>query len=383
VLKYKLPITVTFEHVYGHQDDRLSFDALPRLAQLNVIMDHCAKEKVLDLHVHAPSPRRPASIAYEGWQCSVNGVKISSNPGKVVQRAVFGTKLCAHLTGKDRITQLAFSEIDWDAMELATDLFPPLYRLWVSKYVSGFFGTGLMMKHWQFWERSECPCCQHPREDKKHMMTCPNEDCLDTWHQSLLGLEAWMIENDMDPAICEVILLTLEDWDPTKSFATFSNPRTFRAAQAQDQIGWLHTTEGKISVQRKHLQAEHYRSIDSRRSPGKWAAGLITNLGSVTHSQWLHGCAVLHERDAQGLKLKQGRELLAAIQNQLALGIEGLHVWDHHYITRENACSLALLVANKQAWLSGILIARETYLNSEAREMGGMQNCMLHWLAQG
>jgi hypothetical protein len=297
---------------------------------------------------------------------------------------VFETKLCAHLMGKDRITQLAFSEIlDWDAMELATNLFPPLYRLWFSKHVSGFFGTGLMMKHWQFcWEHSECPWCQHPREDKKHMMTCPNEDCSDTWHQSLLGLEAWMIENDTDPAICKAILLTVEDRDATKSFATFSDPRTFRAAQAQDRIGWLHTTEGKISVQWNHLQAEQYRSIDLCWSPGKWAAGLITNLLPVTHSQWLHQCAVLHKRNAQGLKLKLGRELLAAIQSQLALGLEGLHVWDHHYITHGNACILALPAANKQAWLSGILlIAWETYLNSEAREVGGMWNCMLHWLA--
>jgi hypothetical protein len=53
---------------------------------------------------------------------------------------VFGTKLCAHLTGKQWIMQLAFSDINWDAMELATDLFPPLYHLcWVSKHVSGFF----------------------------------------------------------------------------------------------------------------------------------------------------------------------------------------------------------------------------------------------------
>jgi hypothetical protein len=192
-----------------------------------------------------------------------------------------------------------------------------------------------------------------------------------------------MVENDMDPAMCEAILLTPEDWDPTVAFATFSNPWTFQAAQAQDQIGWLHTTEGKISVQWKHLQAEHYRSIDSRRSPGKWAAGLITNLLSVIHSQWLHRCTVLHKRDAQGLQLKQGQELLAVIQNQLALGLEGLHVWDHHYITRGNACILALPAAKKQAWLSGILIAREMYSNSEAREMGGMRSCMLHWLAQG
>jgi hypothetical protein len=170
-----------------------------------------------------------------------------------------------------------------------------------------------------------------------------------------------MIETDTDPAICEAILLTLEDRDPTKSFATFSNPRTLRAAQAQDQIGWLHTTEGKISAQWKQLQAEHYRSINSRRSPRKWAAELITNLLSV----------------------KQGQGLLAAIQNQLALGLEGLHVRDHHYITRGSACILALPAANKQAWLSGILIAWETYLHNEAREMGDMRNFMLHWLAQG
>jgi hypothetical protein len=217
-------------------------------------------------------------------------------------------------------------------------------------------------------------------------MTCPSEDCLETWHQSLLGLGAWVIETDTDPAICEAILLTLEDQDPTKSFATFSNPRTLRAAQAKDWIGWLHTTEGKSQPNGSNCRRNTtglWIHVDSRQSPGKWAAGLITNLLSVTHSQWLHWYAVLHERDVQGLESKQGRDLLAAIQNQLVLGLEGLHVRDHHYITCGNACILALPAANKQAWLSGILIARETYLDSEAREMGGMQNCMLHWLAQG
>ena len=45
-------------------------------------------------------------------------------------------------------------DIDWDAMETATDLFPPLYRLWASKHVSGFFGIGTMMKNWDFWDHS-------------------------------------------------------------------------------------------------------------------------------------------------------------------------------------------------------------------------------------
>ena len=34
----------TLEHVKGHQDDKISFDLLPRLAQLNVICDQNSKE---------------------------------------------------------------------------------------------------------------------------------------------------------------------------------------------------------------------------------------------------------------------------------------------------------------------------------------------------
>jgi hypothetical protein len=125
------------------------------------------------------------------------------------------------------------------------------------------------------------------------------------------------MEMDTNPAIMECILLSLETCNPNQLFMAFSNPRTLQASQAQDWIGWLHTTEGKLSSKWQLLQAEHYKSIDSCRSPGKWAAGLITNLLVVTHSQWLHRCAILHEKDAQGLKLKEGQELQTDIQEQL------------------------------------------------------------------
>jgi hypothetical protein len=382
VIKHKLSITVDFEHVYGHQDDLLAFEDLPRLAQLNVQMDSNAKRRLIQLYEQPANPRCPSSIAYEGWQCSINGIKVTSDPGKAIRRAVFGTKLRAFLVAKHRITPSAFDDIDWDAMEKATDLFPPLYRLWVSKHASGFFGIGTMMLNWKYWEHSKCPCCQHDREDKYHLLTCPHEDCAETWQNLLLGLEAWMIETDTAPAIRDCLLPTLATRNPAQSLAHFSLPMALRAAQAQDKIGWMHTTEGKISKQWQQIQKAHYRNLNSRRSPTKWAAGLITNLLSVTHSQWLHRCAVEHERDAQGLKMKEGRELTAAITAQLALGVEGLHARDRHYITRGRDHIFSLPAANKKAWLSGICIARETYLASEARDTDSMRACMLHWLAQ-
>jgi hypothetical protein len=109
----------------------------------------------------------------------------------------------------------------------------------------------------------------------------------------------------------------------------------------------------------------------------------VTNLLGITHSQWLHRCAVLHERDSQGHKLKDSQELATAIQEQFLLGLDGLQARDHHFITHGQGTVNALPVDNKQAWLSGICIARQLYQESEARELDGMRNIMLHWLSAG
>jgi hypothetical protein len=115
---------------------------------------------------------------------------------------------------KQRITAgPAFNDIDcWDAMETATDLFPPLYHLWVSKHVSGFFGIGTMMRNWGFWEHSKCPCCHHVREDTYHLLKCPDADCAEAWLDSLMGFEAWiMIETDTAP---EIEIAYYKPWPP-------------------------------------------------------------------------------------------------------------------------------------------------------------------------
>jgi hypothetical protein len=57
----------------------------------------------------------------------VNGIKLTTHPAKALKRAVFGTQLCEFLSNKQQLTQQAYLDIDWDAMEMATDLFPPLY----------------------------------------------------------------------------------------------------------------------------------------------------------------------------------------------------------------------------------------------------------------
>jgi hypothetical protein len=61
--------------------------------------------------------------------------------------------------------------------------------------------------------------------------------------------------------------------------------------------------------------------------------------------------------------------------------LDGLHVRNCHFISRGHACILAPPAANKKAWLSGVRIARESYLAREACECDNMRTLMLHWLA--
>jgi hypothetical protein len=344
-------------------------------------MDQEAKNYLLQLAAQAATSH-PSAVAYEGWQCFIQGSKTTSDPSEAIRHATSRARLREHLVHRGLITPLGFDDIDWTAMAKATAQFPPLYRLWISKHVSGFSAFGNMMEHRREWNHSRCPCCQFVREDKSHLLTCPDPSCTDTWLASLAGLEAWMIDVDTAPAIRHCLLRTLATRSITQSFAALSDPPSLAAAQAQDAIGWIHTTEGKISTTWRHLQAAHYCSTGSPRCALNWSAGLITNLLHLTHTQWCHRNAILHARDAKGLKLKDGQALTAAITDQFHLGLDGLHARDRHYISRGIDYVLSRPAANQKAWLSAICIAREAYLASEAREVNASRTIMLNWLAQ-
>ena len=96
-LKDSLPITIHFVHIDGHQDRTAAFQDLPRLAQLNVEMDHQAKVRLRALIDSSAPPLLAAPLHKEGWRCSLNGIKITSDPARAICRAVFGRRLQTHL----------------------------------------------------------------------------------------------------------------------------------------------------------------------------------------------------------------------------------------------------------------------------------------------
>jgi hypothetical protein len=200
---------------------------------------------------------------------------------------------------------------------------------------------------------------------------------VEKWADSVRGVWEWLQEVDMAPAIQHCIISALSARKVNQAFQAVSRGQSLPAAIAQDCIGWVAFTEGRISTLWCKLQAEHYRATQSNRSAGKWAAaGLVTSLLSITHSQWTHRNSILHARDVHGLRVSLGKELVTVINLQFQLGLEGLHPRDYHLIERGRECVRHMTSPRELSWLSSICIARENFMAQTAKETASMRTFM-------
>ena len=172
------------------------------------------------------------------------------------------------------------------------------------------------------------------------------------------------------------IISALSTQKINQSFQALSHELSLPAAIAQDNIRWVAFMEGRISMLWRKHQAEHYRDIHSKQSTGKWVAGLVTSLLSVTHSQWTHHNSILHAHDAHGLCVTMGKELETAIDLQFQSGLEGLHPWDYHLIERGKEQAHHMTSPGQLSWLLSIHIARKNFMAQTAKEAASMHTFM-------
>lgn len=229
-----------------------------------------------------------------------------------------------------------------------------------------------MMKLWKFWENDKCPCCQEENETTFHLIYCEDEGMAMTWQDSLKELDTWLLEEDTAPEISACIMKTLTPREPT-DFKEFGKGLATQAAKDQDRIGWFHFVEGKIAQSWETAQHEYYMRKGSDKSGRTWASGLVTQLYTLPHNQWTYRNRVLHERDAQGLRIKEGEDLENLIDAQFEIGTNGLSPSDWHFIARGREEIRQLSASDKKAWLSGITIARDDTASVTSRTMAEMR----------
>lgn len=361
IIVHKLPISVTFFHIDGHQDKILPFHLLDRPAQLNVMMDTTAKQYIDEMAQATITPA-PSEIMMEGWSCTVRDVKATTDPTSLILREIHLNTMREFLARPDhlRLTTTGFNAVDWDAVRAAMLSFPQLFRMWASKHMSHFCAVGRMMLRWGFWDHDRCPCCQQPDETTTHLLLCGDPGMKLNYETRTNLLLDWLREYDTHPDILTCFTRALRARDVNTLFVAYSSPFCYEAAVEQDSIGWQNFLEGKVSRRWRDLQEQYFLERGSSRLSEFWASGLVKRLLELTHSQWKFRSDYLHERNQQGLKRAEAAKLVASIQEQFALGTTNLARRDRHYILCGYDFVRSLSAKDQQAWLRGIQIARDS-----------------------
>ena len=173
-LLQSLTTSVSFLHIYGHQDKNTPFLLLTREAQLNLIVDNSA-QATFD-HAHANNSFIPnTTFFHERWTASIGGVKLQDNIPFHIRHWIGKKKLRRYLYEKDLIAWTIFPLIDFEPLRIHMSAQSRAYQLWSAKHWTGFCGIWVKMHQMKLWDNDLCPCCRQVSErSTTHLFLCPH-----------------------------------------------------------------------------------------------------------------------------------------------------------------------------------------------------------------
>ena len=135
-----------------------------------------------------------------------------------------------------------------------------------------------------------------------------------------------------------------------------------RLAEEQDSIGWSHFLEGKISKQFYHIQQAYLAGSPSPLNGKDWVKSFISELLTISHTQWLFRNITLHDKRQGFLVATRKKELLAEIEKLHDTPIDDIPPESKFLLD----CDLDELRTadndSQEQWIEAILAARKAGL---------------------
>jgi hypothetical protein len=374
------PLTWTFRHVRGHQDDDGTC-VLDRWAQLNVEMDLLAKAYRIDQSERHSAPTY--LLADEYWVFRINGKKISSYLDECIRDHVLGGAQKDRWARKGKLTPSSVPFVNWTACGQAMESLKIGRRHWVAKQVSGHTGVGIKMKQWNFRETDACPRCG-ASEDTTHVITCPHPDARWLRSQHIFRLRQWLTDTDTDPALQHILLTRLM----SLSLGTPSTPLTttssllHTALDEQDAIGWTNFMHGWLTSKWATIQTEHYQRMGHRRNGLRWTVAIIQKLWDIAWDLWEQRNDFLHAHDNPDL-LNDMAAIDDEIKQQFRRGPATLPPRTHYLFSGTVEDLLATSFPHRQKWLTTVHSARKHDRTRQARTYSSLdasRRLMRAWL---
>ena len=368
-----MSFTRQFSHVSAHQDDRTKWENLMRAEQLNCAADFGAK-RVLLRHDAADLPRQQ-KFPLEAVCVWAGREKMTSDTGHYIRYHAHQQLAREELAAAGILTKVQFDLVDWQVVHSTLSGVPRMFQVWACKQVFSIAPTNYELSRWST-QCPLCPSCMQVRETCAHILHCTHAGRVDTLLATIKLLDQWMKTRATDTDLRECIYeyatgrggITMEEICSNKGY----DGRYQQMAKAQDSIGWRRFMEGMVCKEIRMIQTTYTSLSGSRMSAERWTEELITKLLEVTHGQWLYQNIQVHDKVAGTLATLRKEEIQMEIEEQQALGSDGLLDEDCHL----GECNLGdledtsgiketyWLLAIKAAWEAGRLEALRIQTNS-------------------
>jgi hypothetical protein len=93
----------------------------------------------------------------------------------------------------------------------------------------------------------------------------------------------------------------------------------------------------------------------------RWTSGLVSHLLELTHGMWVRRNCIDHAVNEQGLPIRLAADIEVTIRHEeFCKGTNGLARHNFHFIRCGWDNVMSLSTADKQGWLQGIQLARDS-----------------------
>jgi hypothetical protein len=356
-IKKRLPVSLIYRHVEGHQRERYPGRPLDSWALLNDDMDTLAKAYWLICHrQNMPATQQ---VRNNEWAIWIDNEKICKNFKHAIREKLQQRRLEQWWKTTKKLDEDQIQAIDFTVARQAWKSVWPSRRRYIAKFAANYSPVGRNMKRWRFWKTSQCPRCLQPNETCDHVIQCQDPRAVTTREAALLTLSSRLEEIHTEPQIQHVIEMFIRWWtDKSDTNTTDVSVPIQRALDQQFRIGWDQFMRGRIGTRWAIQQAAYFTDHKVRQTGPKWASLLIKAVWEFTWSLWDHRNEILHHSDVHDTLLDMDAVDLSIIEEWHA-GSDDLIPMDRMQF---RGLDLETLLAKRsrfrREWLSFVQIAR-------------------------
>jgi predicted RNA-binding Zn-ribbon protein involved in translation (DUF1610 family) len=133
-----------------------------------------------------------SDFPFEKLRLKHKGKKITGNLCREIDNLTGERTAKKYFAKTGRISRENFHAVWWDGMEHLMKSYPKMYRVWLTKHVSGCCGTNKQMSYWKPGWSAMCPSCGSVVERTSHVTRCREQGRKKMLHSSVGELVDWM-----------------------------------------------------------------------------------------------------------------------------------------------------------------------------------------------